>query len=52
MRVNLLGPDGWGPSQVKENGKTVADDLELSIMFDVMAGGDQVIRTVVADAIP
>lgn len=50
--MNLLGPDGWGPNQVSENGKAVADDLELSTMYDVMAGGDQFIRTVVADAIP
>lgn len=52
MRVNLLGPDGWGLSQVRENGKTVPDDLELSIMYGVMAGGDRFIRDVVADVIP
>ncbi|MEV6768570.1 DNA mismatch repair protein [Nocardia sp. NPDC051030] len=52
MRVNLLGPEGWAPDQAAENGKTVADDLELSIMYGVMAGGDQFIRTVVQDTIP
>ncbi len=51
MRVDLLGPDGWGSSRVTENGQAVADDLELSVMYDAMAGGDQFIRTVVADVV-
>ncbi|MFE3187634.1 DNA mismatch repair protein [Nocardia sp. NPDC059240] len=50
--MNLLGPDGWGSSQVGENGTTVADDLELSIMYGAMASGDQFIRTVAADVVP
>ncbi|MEV5650245.1 DNA mismatch repair protein [Nocardia sp. NPDC052254] len=52
MRVDLLGPAGWGRSQVTQNGHTVADDLELSAMYDAMADGDQFIRTVVADVVP
>ncbi|GAB2540672.1 DNA mismatch repair protein MutS [Nocardia heshunensis] len=50
--MNLLGPDGWGSSPVGDNGTTVADDLELSIMYGAMAGGDQFIRTVAAEVIP
>lgn len=52
MRVDLLGPQGWQAPAAEVNGKAVAEDLELSAMYDVMAGGDPFVRTVVADVIP
>lgn len=52
MRANLLGPDAWIRSLTEDNGRTVADDLELSAVYAAMADGDEFIRSVAADLVP
>ncbi|MEU6558559.1 MutS-related protein [Nocardia nova] len=52
MKVNLLGPGGWAVAHAAANGAAVVDDLELPVVFRAMAGGDQFVRTVVADIVP
>lgn len=52
MKVNLLGPEEWIRSAAGDNGRTVADDLELSTVYAAMADGDEFIRTVAADLVP
>lgn len=48
MKPNLLGPEGWNHSPVRENGESVTDDLELSLVYGAMADGDQFLRNVAA----